>query len=48
MEKILLIITNLKNGLSKTLDVSEYDVRDLIKTVDAYSVNFDIQVKRYV
>ncbi len=48
MEKILLIITNVKMNLSKTLDVTDYTVSDLKKTVNAYSVNFNVRVKRYI
>ena len=47
MEKIYLIITNARNGLSKKLDVTEYSFRDFTKTVLIYSNNFDVRVKRY-
>lgn len=48
MEQILLIITNERMNLSKTIDVTEYSNADLIKSTKAYSVNFDVRIKRYV
>lgn len=48
MEQILLIITNEKMNLSKTIDVTEYSTKDFLKTCKAYSVNFDVRVKRYL
>ena len=48
MEKIYLIITNKRNGLSKQIDVTEYSSGDFIKTAEIYAVNFDVRVKRYL
>lgn len=36
MEKITLRITNMKNGLSKLIEASDYSMLDLEKTFEAY------------
>ena len=48
MEKIYLVITNEKNGLSKELDVTNYSIQDFKHTAKTYAVNFDVKVKRFV
>jgi len=47
-EKIYLVITNPKNGLSKNLDVTDYSIAQFGYTAKLYAVNFDVVVKRYV
>jgi hypothetical protein len=47
-EKIYLVITNPKNGLSKNLDVTDYSIAQFGHTAKVYAVNFDVRVKRYV
>lgn len=48
MEKIYVIVTNNKNGLSKQIDVTNYTVGEFDKTCKAYAANFDVRVKRYI
>lgn len=48
MEKIYVIVTNEKFGLSKTIDVTDYTIGEFKKTCDAYAVNFDVRVKRFL
>lgn len=46
MEEIYLIITNEKNGLSKSIDVTDYSIKDFEHTAKTYAKNFDVRVKR--
>jgi len=48
MEAIYLVITNEKNGLRKSLDVTDYTMEQFRKTALVYAVNFDVRVKRGV
>jgi len=48
MERINIIITNEKLGLSKIIDATNYTVGEFEKTCKMYSINFNVKIKRYV
>ena len=45
---IYIIVTNEKMNLSKTIDATEYTVGEFKKTCEAYAVNFDVRIKRFI
>ena len=45
---IWIIITNKKDYNTKYINASEYTVEEFYKTVNAYSVNFKVSIKRIV
>lgn len=48
MERINIIVTNEKMGLSKIIDATNFTVGEFEKTCKTYAVNFDVRIKRYV
>lgn len=46
MEKIYVIVTNLKNGMSKEIDTTDYTFGDFVDTCVFYSSVYDVKVKR--
>lgn len=48
MEKIYVIVTNERMNLSKMIDVTDSTVAEFKKTCEAYAVNFDVRVKKFL
>lgn len=48
MERINIIVTNEKLGLSKIIDATNFTVGEFEKTCKAYAVNYDVRIKRYI